>query len=72
MGTISGRNTASKYGGPTEILPMPSASSSSGYIVPSSTEAQTTTNSMLLPSSIDSRDTSAKRAPRPTCGARHA
>src|ERR1700749_4877474 len=71
-GTISGRKTVSKYGGPTEILPMPSASSSSGDSVPRSTEAHTTTNSMLLPSSMDSRDTSAKRAPRPTLGARHA
>src|SRR3981189_2635598 len=34
-GAISGTNTASKYGGPTEILPTPSASSSSGESVPS-------------------------------------
>ena len=38
-GAISGTNTVSKYGGPTEILPMPSASSNSGYSVPSSTAA---------------------------------
>src|ERR1700761_5687960 len=72
MGTISGRKIVSKYGGPTESLPLPRASSSSGYSVPSSTDAHTTTNSMLLPRSMDSRDTSEKRAPSPTLGARHA
>jgi hypothetical protein len=29
-GAISGTNTVSKYGGPTEILPPPNASSASG------------------------------------------
>ncbi len=29
-GAISGTNTVSKYGGPTEILPRPEASSASG------------------------------------------
>ena len=51
---------------------MPSASSTSGYSVPSSTVAIATTNSTLLVSSSDSRDSAEKRAPRPTCGARHA
>ena len=71
-GTMIGKNTLSKYGGPTEILPMPSASSTSGYSVPSSTVAIATTSITLLASSIDSRDSAEKREPRPTCGARHA
>ena len=37
--------------GPTEILPRPSASSTSGYSVPSSTAAMATTSSTLLASS---------------------
>src|SRR5471030_3273807 len=71
-GAISGTNTASKYGGPTEILPKPNASSTSGYSVPSSTAAAATSNSALLLSNIDSRDTSAKRPPSPTLDARQA
>ena len=71
-GAISGTNTASKYGGPTEILPSDSASSSSGYSVPSITEAAATASSTLLASSIDSRETAEKPPPRPTLGARQA
>src|SRR5437868_2801622 len=51
---------------------MPIASSSSGYSVPSSTDSMATTNSTLLASSMVSRDTTSKREPRPTLGARHA
>jgi hypothetical protein len=36
-GVINGTKTVSKYGGPTEILPRPSASKNSGYKVPSNT-----------------------------------
>src|SRR5574343_1350549 len=72
IGVITGTKTASKYGGPTEILPTPSASISSGYSVPSSTVAQATTSSTLLVSSSDSRETKPKRPPRPTFGARAA
>ena len=71
-GAISGTNTVSKYGGPTEILPRLSASRISGYSVPSSTAPHATTSSTLLASSIDSRETRAKRAPSPTFGARQA
>ena len=40
--------------------------------MPSSTVAQATTSSTLLVSSSDSRETSAKRPPSPTLGARQA
>src|SRR6267142_2824013 len=39
---ISGTNTVSKYGGPTEIFPSPSASRNSGYSVPRNTDAAAT------------------------------
>ena len=71
-GAIKGMKTVSKYGGPTEILPRPKASSASGYSVPSNTAAAATTSSTLLASSAVSREISSKRAPRPTLGARHA
>jgi len=71
-GTISGTNTVSKYGGPTEILPMPSASRNSGYMVPSSTVAAATKSRTLFTSSSDSRDTRLNLPPRPTLGARQA
>ena len=71
-GVITGTNTASKYGGPTEILPSDSASRNSGYSVPSSTEPVATISSTLFASSIDSRDTASKRPPPPTLGARTA
>ena len=71
-GVISGTKVASKYGGPTEILPMLSASRNSGYSVPSSTAKQATASSTLLPSSEDSRDSSAKLPPPESLGARHA
>ena len=51
---------------------MPSASSTSGYSVPSSTAAAATSSSTLLASSIDSRDTMSKAPPAPTFGARQA
>src|SRR5690606_1095770 len=55
-GTIKGTKTASKYGGPTEILPRPKASSASGYRVPSSTVPVVTSRKTLLSSSSDSRE----------------
>src|SRR2546427_7817765 len=64
-GAISGTNTASKYGGPTEILPAPSASSTSGESVPSITETAATASSTLLASSADSREASSKLPPQP-------
>src|SRR6185503_9427804 len=71
-GAISGANTDSKYGGPTEILPRPSASRKSGYSVPSSTAAQATINSTLLASSIDSRESNSNMPPGETLLARQA
>ena len=71
-GVISGTNTLSKYGGPTEILPRSSASRNNGYSVPSSTEPAATNKNTLLVSSIDSRDTNLKPPPSPTLGARQA
>src|SRR5205807_10000072 len=64
-GAISGTNTASKYGGPTEILPTPSASSTSGQSVPSITEKAAAAGSALVASSGDSRESSPKLPPRP-------
>src|SRR5262245_36815007 len=49
-GAISGANTASKYGGPTEILPAPIASMASGYIVPRNTVPVAAARSTLLAS----------------------
>src|SRR5207244_1295973 len=71
-GAISGTNTASKYGGPTEILPRPSASRNSGYNVPSITVPSTAIKRILFASSIDSREIAAKAAPPPTAPARAA
>jgi len=71
-GAMMGTNTVSKYGGPTEILPMPSASSSSGYSVPSSTAPMAAASITLLDNSSDSRENRPKREPRPTVGARQA
>src|SRR5690606_8994586 len=65
-------NTALKYGAPTVILPRFSACMMSGYNVPSSTAPVAVMNTTLLTSSIASRDTTAKRPPIPTLGARHA
>ena len=59
-GAMMGTNTALKYGGPTEILPKPKASSSRGYSVPSSTVAAATTKHTLPINIRVSRDISAK------------
>ena len=64
-GAISGTNTVSKYGGPTEILPAPSASSASGYSVPRNTVPAAAASSTLFASSRLSRDTGSKSPPRP-------
>ena len=69
---MSGIKTASKYGGPTEILPMSSASNNNGYKVPSNTAAAATINKTLLVSNADSREIKLKRPPIPTFGARQA
>ena len=63
-GAISGTNTASKYGGPTEILPRPSASRNSGYSVPSSTDAARDCQQHVVGSSTDSRETEVELARR--------
>ena len=64
-GAINGTNTALKYGGPTDNLPCPSASITSGYKVPSKTAAAATNSSTLLASSMASRDTGSKSAAAP-------
>src|SRR5258708_12040954 len=69
-GAISGTNTVSKYGGPTEILPRPDASSASGYKVPSNTEPAAPANITLFPSSIDSRESRPNPPPQPIPGRR--
>ena len=71
-GAIMATNTASKYGGPTEIFPPPSASINSGYMVPSNTEAAAAASTTLLASKKDSRDTTSNFSPKPTLGARKA
>ncbi len=71
-GVIIGTKTASKYGGPTEILPKSSASITSGYNVPNITLADATRSNKLLANSIDSRDNKSNLPPKPTFGARHA
>ena len=71
-GVISGTNTALKYGGPTDCLASPSASTNNGHSVPNSTAPAAARSSTLLVSSIVSRDTSSNRSPKPTFGARHA
>ncbi|MNH18707.1 hypothetical protein D3C79_784220 [compost metagenome] len=69
---ISGRNKASKYGGPTDSLAPVSASSTSGYRVPSRIIEAATTSTRLLASSSVSRDHRAKPTWLLTTGARRA
>ena len=64
-GAISGTNTISKYGGPTEYLPRFSASIAKGKIVPRKTVPAAAAKKTLFASSIDSRETSLKSPPRP-------
>jgi hypothetical protein len=71
-GAISGTNTALKYGGPTDSLPMPSASMNSGYSVPSSTAATEAISTTLMASSSDSRENHVKAPPAIMRGERHA
>jgi len=71
-GVMSGTKTVSKYGGPTEIFPSPSASRNSGYNVPNKTDPIATTNRTLLARSIASRETRSNPPPNPTRGARQA
>ena len=69
---ISGTNTVLKYGAPTEYLPCPRASISSGNRVPNSTVSVATRNTTLLTSSRVSRDTGEKPMRLRTAGARSA
>ena len=71
-GVITGTNTASKNGGPTDSFPSPSASIIRGYRVPSKTLLAATNNNRLLASNNDSRDNISNLPPKPTLGARHA
>ncbi len=71
-GAINGAKTVSKYGGPTEILPRPSASKNNGYSVPSNTEKAATASNTLFASKKLSREITLNLPPRPTVGARHA
>ena len=69
-GAISNMNCVPKNGGPTEILPQPKASNSSGASVPISTIAAAVVNSRLLTSSSVSRESGANGLPPATFGAR--
>ena len=71
-GAINGRNTALKYGGPTEILPRPTASANSGYRVPSNTAAADTDRNTLFSSRKPSRENSGNAPSDTSFGARHA
>ena len=71
-GTISGTNTRSKYGGPTDNLPRFSASMMRGYKVPSNTAAMATTKSTLLSNKNDSREPTTGCEALAHCGARQA
>ena len=71
-GTIIATKTVSKYGGPTEIFPMPIASISNGYKVPNKTEAVAVNSTTLLVSNKDSRETKSNFSPNPTDCARKA
>ena len=71
-GSVGIRNTTLKYGGPTEILPMLSASRNSGYSVPIRISAAVTSSSMLLNSRKDSRETTSKPPLARSAGPRHA
>src|ERR1044072_9033282 len=55
-GAINGTNTRLKYGGPTDSLPMPSASTINGYNVPSNTEPAATVSSTLFESNSRSEE----------------
>ena len=61
-----------KYGGPTEILPRPSASANSGYSVPISTAAADTTRNTLFSSRKPSRENSSSSVSLTNFGARQA
>ena len=71
-GNNKGANTASKYGGPTDIFSPPNASTTSGYKVPSKTADKEAANNKLFSNSKDSRDTNEKLPPKPTSRVRHA
>ena len=71
-GSMMGANTELKYGGPTDSLPRLSASTISGYKVPSSTAAAAVVSKTLLTSRKVSRDISAKAPPARTLLARMA
>src|SRR5262249_40375357 len=71
-GVISGTNTASKYGGPTEILPAPSASSASGDSVPRDTVPAPAASSPLLGKKRDSLEKTENAPPSPMRDVRHA
>src|SRR5690625_459652 len=71
-GTIRGTNTRLKYGGPTEILPIPSASIKSGYSVPSRTAPAATDSKTLLTKRSGTREESTDSPHKPVCDARSA
>ena len=71
-GNIGMMKNNSKIGGPTEILPIPSASTNNGYGVPTKTIAAATTSKRLLSNRNVSRDMALKPAAEPIDGARMA
>src|SRR5439155_25164442 len=71
-GAISGTNTLLKYGGPTESFRRLSASTNSGYSVPSKTDPAATIKRTLFVSKSDSRERIFNFEPRLTCFGRQA
>ena len=71
-GAVKGIKTLLKYGGPTEILPSPRASSTSGYKVPSRILAAATTRITLFKSRAVSRENNSNLPVLRICGARQA
>jgi hypothetical protein len=71
-GSMGTRNMTANTGGPTEILPMPSISYTSGDSVPQSTSPATLTRITLFTSRKNSRENSSKPPGAYSFGARHA
>ena len=71
-GSIGIRNANTNNGGPTEILPMPNTSYTSGASVPMKTSAAAMTSSTLFSSKNVSRDNGRKPASESRLGARQA
>src|SRR5258708_12582464 len=71
-GSMGTRNITANTGGPTEILPTPSSSYTSGDRVPQSTSPATLTRITLFTSRKNSRENSSNPPGTYSFGARHA